>query len=114
MNGLKITFQAPGVYSLAAQQNAYRLFTSLKLSYPEAEGGGEDVSPTLRDVTVRSMGSLRVNLRPLERLALHIAVRLKLLLYREAFSPRVVLTGARDIRLGTSGGRICLAERFAH
>ena len=53
LNGLKITFQAPGVYSLAAQQNAYRLFSSLKLSYPKAEQGAEDASPTLRDVTVR-------------------------------------------------------------
>ena len=53
MNGLKITFQAPGVYSLAAQQNAYRLFSSLNLSYPMAVEGAEDASPTLRDVTVR-------------------------------------------------------------
>ena len=52
MNRLQLTFRELPTYSLAAQQNAYNLFSNLRLTYLKDEED-EDVSPVLRNVSVR-------------------------------------------------------------
>ena len=48
---LQLTYQATPVYSLAAQQNAYPLFSGIKLTFPETDN--TDTREILRDLTVR-------------------------------------------------------------
>lgn len=51
MSRLRLSFRDFPVYSLAAQQNAYRLFSNARLIYAEDTEGEQ--SPTLHDVKVR-------------------------------------------------------------
>jgi very-short-patch-repair endonuclease len=50
-NRLRLSYRDLPTYSLAAQQNSYRLFANARLHYLEDEEEGE--SPTLRDLTVK-------------------------------------------------------------
>lgn len=53
MNRLKLTYRELPVYSLAAQQNAYRLFSDARLTYLEDEDEEAGSNPTLRNLSVR-------------------------------------------------------------
>ena len=52
MHGLALTYTALSVYSLAAQQNSYRLFANTRISYLEDIEDVGDRQP-YRDLTVR-------------------------------------------------------------
>jgi hypothetical protein len=51
LDRLRITYGNLSVYSLAAQQNAYRLFSNVRVSYLEDDEG--ESNPPLRDVKVK-------------------------------------------------------------
>lgn len=51
MGRLRLSYRDLPVYSLAAQQNAYRLFTGARLTY--LDNDSEEVYPTLRNLSVR-------------------------------------------------------------
>jgi very-short-patch-repair endonuclease len=53
MDRLRLSYRELSTYSLAAQQNAYRLFVNARLHYLEDEGEEEVESPTLRNLTVK-------------------------------------------------------------
>jgi len=52
MRSLTITYRDQPVYSLSAQQNAYKLFSQLKLSYPQEDDKEAEALPALRNLTV--------------------------------------------------------------
>jgi hypothetical protein len=51
VSDVKLSYRDLPVYSLAAQQNSYRLFRDLRLVYPAPEDG--EMQPVLRDLSVR-------------------------------------------------------------